>query len=274
MTNITSNETTKRRAGLEIWKTVVLFLVGWLGLKIVATGTQIIRCLSFGATLDEIFIFLTTNEVPQIIRNALYTDEARMAINTSVYLIIFAILLAIVNVDFKKLLSSYKSKWALLGAIIGLVTILSFNRIYSTITSFFYQMTDNDNESALDSIIVIYPIISLIIFGIVGPICEELTYRVGLFESLKKLCKSKVPAYIVTMIIFALIHFAFESVTAFVLTGDPAYMINELLNIPLYLSAAFVFTFLYDRIGFAASTNCHIFNNLLSIGLTIILSLL
>lgn len=277
MANTVSNETTKRNTGLKIWKTIVLFFVGWLGLKIVATGTQVIRCLTFGASLNDILIFLTTDDpaqIPEVIKRALGTLEANMIINTVVYLLMFAIFIAIVNVDFKNLLKSYKSKWALFGALIGLAAILTFNRFYSTAISFFYHMSDNDNETSLNNIIVVYPIISLFVFGIVGPVVEELTYRVGLFESLKKICKSKVPAYIVTMLIFALIHFAFDSVTTFIMTGDSAYMINELLNLPLYLGAAFVFTFLYDKIGFAASTNCHIFNNLLSVGLTIILSLL
>ena len=115
MTNTVSNETTKRNTGLKIWKTIVLFFVGWLGLKIVATGTQVIRCLTFGASLNDILIFLTTDDpaqIPEVIKRALGTLEANMTINAVVYLLMFAILIAIVNVDFKILLKS-KDEYAI-----------------------------------------------------------------------------------------------------------------------------------------------------------------
>lgn len=277
MTNVTYNESPKRNTGLKIWKTIVLFFVGWLGLKIVATGTQIIRCLTFGATTEEILAFLTaedSSQVPQIIKVALGTIEAKATINFTVYFIVFAILIAIINVDFKHLFISFKDKWPLPAALIGLAVILTFNRLYSTTINFFYKMTNNENENSLDSIIVVYPFISLVVFGLIGPIVEEITYRVGLFDTIKKGTRSRLIAYIVSMLVFALIHFSFDSIIKYINTGNPKQFINELLNLPLYLSAAFVFTFLYDKGGIAASLYCHIFNNILSIGLTIILSLL
>ena len=43
----------------------------------------------------------------------------------------------------------------------------------------------NENEEDLRSFIVVYPITSIIFLGFIGPMCEELTYRVGVFGVLK-----------------------------------------------------------------------------------------
>jgi membrane protease YdiL (CAAX protease family) len=103
------------------------------------------------------------------------------------------------------------------------------------------------------------PIISLITFGFLGPIVEEWTYRLGLFQYLKG--RSKWLAYLVTLTIFGLIHFDFSTTN----------LTNELFNLPIYLVAGAWFCFLYDRFGLKVAMATHIFNNLLSV-MSILLS--
>lgn len=67
------------------------------------------------------------------------------------------------------------------------------------------NISENQNEDAVRSIITLNPFLSTIAVAIVGPIVEEFTYRYGLFGALKK--KSKKLAYFVTIILFALISF-------------------------------------------------------------------
>jgi membrane protease YdiL (CAAX protease family) len=115
------------------------------------------------------------------------------------------------------------------------------------------QLEDNQNQAAIVRLVKDSPIISLVTFGLLGPIVEEWTYRLGLFQYLKS--RNKWFAYLLTLTIFGLIHFDFTSTN----------LTNELLNLPIYLVAGAWFCFLYDRFGLQVAMSTHIFNNLLSV---------
>ena len=110
----------------------------------------------------------------------------------------------------------------------------------------------------LRSFITIYPFISLIFLGVIGPICEELTYRVGLFSVLKK---PKWLAYVIGTLVFALAHFSFTSTN----------IINELVNLPVYIVSGFALCLAYDKFGLAASLTAHTVNNIYSVSMVIFL---
>ena len=265
----------KPEVALTIGKTLLLFFVGWIGLQLLATAAQILRCVAFNVSWTDIELFLiaeNSSQVPQTVKDVLGTSESNMLINGSVYIVAFIGLLAILNLDIKKFFDSFKNSKAFLAGLIGLAIIYIFNILYSNIVDVFYPLTPNNNETSLDNIIVVYPILSYLIFGLVGPIVEELTYRVGLFDTCRKISKSRVLAYVITMIVFAFIHFEFGSVTK-LLNGDPTLFINEILNMPKYLFAAATFVYLYEKYGLAGSLSCHVFNNFLSISFVIINSL-
>jgi membrane protease YdiL (CAAX protease family) len=98
-----------------------------------------------------------------------------------------------------------------------------------------------------------FPALSILFFGLIGPIVEEITYRVGLFGLAKRV--NRVFAYIIVPIVFGFIHFDFESI------GTDRFL-NEIFNMPTYILGGLALAFLYDRFGFAASTTTHILNNL------------
>ena len=128
--------------------------------------------------------------------------------------------------------------------------------LYNSIIAQFIELPKNANEDIAEQMIKQYPVICFFILGFIGPICEELTYRFGLFGLLKK--KNRILAYIVSALVFGIIHFDF--------TGD---LIVELLNLPTYIICGALFGLAYDLCGFEASLTAHITNNLYAVILTI-----
>ena len=229
---------------------LLLFVVGFIGFQIIGTLVQIPFLLKARAD------FPGDN---QAILKYISSAQVSMFVNAISYCIIFIILLFIAMPGLKNIFKSFKDKKAYLGALLAFAIIYSFNIFYSIILGIAGVKSDsNNNQQALDSIIKVYPLVSLLVFGIIGPVCEELTYRVGLFDFVKR--KNRILAYVGTIVIFTLIHFDFSA----------SNIVNELINVPYYAAAAFAFTYVYDRFGFAASATAHIANNLFSIITSII----
>ena len=224
-------------------KQLIIFLVGWIGFNIFATTIQM-AILIFGN------IYWGSGE--EILRRS----SMSMLVNGVAYLgLIFAIFL-ISRYDIKKLFKSFKQYQSYIAGAVCLLSMFAFNILYSSLLGLIkIPSGDNQNEASLQSLQDIYPLTCLLIFGIVGPICEEMTYRVGLFSLLRR--KNKAVAYVVTILVFALIHFNFST--------DKWTLINELLNLPYYMFAAAAFSFTYDKFGFAGSVSAHISNNLISL---------
>ncbi len=229
---------------IEPGRQVALFLTGWLGFQLMAMLLQ--------------FIFLAIFKYIPDTTNSLFN----MTVNCTAYALLFTALLFIVTpLAFKDLLKGFKKLTPYVAGIACLVAILSFNFVYGIILSFIkVPVSDNVNEQNIETMTKMYFLPSLIFFGIIGPVCEELTYRVGLFSLGAR--KSKFLGYIITIVVFAFIHFNFE----------PDSLVNELLNLPYYAFAALAFSFTYDKFGFAGSVTGHILNNLLSIVSTYLLT--
>ncbi|MCR5332547.1 MAG: CPBP family intramembrane metalloprotease [Bacilli bacterium] len=228
---------------VPFWLEIVLFAVGWLGFQVLGLVLSLV-------------IKLAPWDV--IVKEAVLTFSA--------YGLLGGIMIAISCKHLKELALSFK-KWLVpVSAIVGFIAILTFNMVYGSIIKLIHlDISDNANETSINSITTVYPLLSILIIGLVGPLCEELTYRVGFYSFFRRI--NKYLAYALTMVFFAFIHFDFE---AFSIGG--ATLINEFLNLPYYLAAAFVFTFLYEKIGFGASFACHATNNLASVLSTLLLS--
>lgn len=241
---------------LPIWKQIALFIIGWLGFQLLGGGISLIFSRVASVAYTE-----------EAAREAfLKSATVNGAINFIAYLFLFVLFIVTLWKDIKKVLLSFK-KWIIpVAAVLGWVTILVFNLIYNTVLAQCgISISDNDNEQTLNKIIGAYPLISLLVFGLIGPLCEELTYRLGLYSFLRRI--NVVLAFVVTMFVFALIHFDWRSI------GTDA-VFNELLNLPFYFCAAFVFTFIYEKCGFAAAFTCHAMNNVFSVVATIINNLM
>lgn len=229
-------------------KQLIIFLIGLFGLILIEYTVQLI------VELPAIAYFgLDSPELEQFLLSATHN----MIISCSSYVILFIVLSLISKQHFLELTKSFRGWKPFVAAIIGLFIVYTFNFLYNSFLELInVPIAHNANENSLNEVMKQFPIISLIIFANLGPICEELTYRVGLFSLLKR--KNRYLAYIVTILVFSFIHFDYTSI------GTDAFF-NELLNIPFYVFAGFVFTFLYEKNGLAGSVTCHILNNTLSL---------
>ena len=216
---------------------LILFVVGLLGLDLIGT----------------IIILILVAINPEYLKeeSAIYV-QGNMIVNSirySIIILIFAaLLLPRLGVIFKK----FKNwKTDLIGVGMGAAVLLT-GFLYNLIIQQFINPGVNDNQALAVQMIKNFPVISFIVLGIFGPVSEEITYRYGLFEFVGK--KNKILAYIVTILVFSLIHFNFQ--------GN---MTVELLNLPSYVIAGFLLTFTYHKFGFNASVIAHIVNNLYAV---------
>lgn len=212
-------------AKLDVWKEVLLFALG--NVFVISLISAIVGTILF-----------SMNEVDKAGAKALIT-----------YAVLFAILVVVVGLDFKKLLPKFKN-WIpyVVGLAVG-ASILLFDQTYMRLVNLFYSTGTGGNETAIRQVIARYPAASIIIFGIIGPICEELTYRVGMFNLVKRW--NRIAAYIVTGVIFGLIHMDFG--------GNIA---TEFIILPTYIAPGLLLSFAYDLYDLPCSLTAHITNNL------------
>jgi membrane protease YdiL (CAAX protease family) len=133
------------------------------------------------------------------------------------------------------------------------ITLMAAGVLINALTSIWHTPADNINQQGVESIAKSYPLIGIFIMGIVGPICEELTYRVGLYSFLRRI--NKYLAIILTMVIFAMIHFTF----------DAENIVEELWSLPSYLVSGLLLTLAYEVRGPACSITAHACYNLIAI---------
>ena len=167
------------------------------------------------------------------------------------YLFMFAGLMTIVLTTRRNhFFSKYKRGLDYVYGIGYAITIVIASMILGAIISLFHEVADNTNQSAALEISKNYPIMAFILLGFLGPICEELTYRVGLYSFFRRI--NKYLAFAVTIVVFALIHFDFTA----------SDMINELWNLPSYILAGAILTVAYEHRGPACSMTAHVLYNI------------
>ncbi len=170
--------------------------------------------------------------------------------NSTVYVLLLIGLLSIVIFTRRKYFFEGYTKG--LNYVYGLgyaITLVLIGSAFSSIVSIFHEVSDNVNQTAAIEYAQNYPIIAFFVVGIIGPVCEELTYRVGLYSFLRRI--NKYLAFAVTTIIFAFIHFNFDS----------ADIVNEFWSLPSYLLAGFILTLAYEHRGPACSMTAHVLYN-------------
>lgn len=231
---------------------IVIFLTGIFGLSLFATIYELIaRSLIDEAIIDIAF------------RGTIYG----VWMNFFAYLPIAVIMVFLLGkVAINTILKQFKDKKSISEGftfaailIFGSAFINSLFMSIGTLAGLEYSV--NDNESLIRESIANLPLISFFFVVVFAPFVEELTYRVGLFGSLKK--KNRVLAYVVCAIFFGFIHFNFQ-------VESKNDLLIELLNLPSYIFAGLLFCFAYDRNeSFVACWIPHVFNNLLSFLFTI-----
>lgn len=169
---------------------------------------------------------------------------------TSTYILMLAGLFFIVFFTRRQhFFNKYKRKIDYIYGVGYAIMLVLVGLLVSNLVSIFYQASDNVNQQAAASFSKNYPILAFFVIALLGPICEELTYRVGLYSFLRRI--NKYLALTVTTIVFALIHFDFEATD----------MVNELWSIPSYLVAGAILTLAYEHRGPACSMLAHVLYN-------------
>lgn len=230
-------------------KQLLLFFLGWIGLL----GFAILFSALFGFIVP---LILTLEETDIFLNSDLFFSYINSLTYVTLFMIGMILIWPYLRTTFIPAL--FSGQWWL-GLPFTFAILLTSFGLVSLYDALGIQLEDNQNQAAIVRLVKDSPIISLVTFGLLGPIVEEWTYRLGLFQYLKG--RSKWVAYLVTLTIFGFIHFDFNATN----------LTNELLNLPIYLVAGAWFCFLYDRFGLQVAMATHIFNNLLSV-MSILLS--
>lgn len=223
-------------------KSLTFFIVGFLFIKVIAL----------------IFQLIGQNGGWYFIASGTYSG----AINFASYFVTLGIIILILSNNSNQFFKEFANKWTwIYGLGFGFLLMIASSAV-TAFMNLFQQVGENANESAIDSITTSFPVLSVIVFGLLGPICEEFTFRVGLFSFLKKY--NRIAAYLGTAIVFGFLHFTF----------NPSTIITELINLPSYIVAGLLLCYFYDYKGIGASTVAHMTNNLFAIISQLVLSFL
>ncbi len=231
---------------------LLALFIGYIGLSIISTFVQVVLIISCwsGISASGLQVGELANGIFSL--SDISTGKGLAIVFFPSYVLLFSIFVLFLWADIKPILLRFKKGASYLGALLALVAMYAFNIVYNILTIKFTGGQVNQNQSNVVSIVKLYPFTSLIVFGILGPFVEECTYRLGLFNLLKRF--STIGAYLLSALFFAAIHFDWS---------NPSVL--EWLNIPPYFFSGFVFAFIYDKIGFGASYLAHAANNIISV---------
>lgn len=257
---------------LVFWKNIILFIWG--------SGFYFLLNYLMNLIFDRFYNSMGENLYNIVLMNACY----------GLLLLGFIIFFIVDRKSGKALLRSFKGyKQYLFGLIIYIIGYILEIMINVIISKVYGNTNVNTNESGLRDMISYSPWAIFFPIVIFGPICEEMTYRVGLYGLIAK--KNKWVAIIVSAIVFGLLHFSFSSIFAVInydnllanqsnilkyldSAGNVLYytkdqviqnLITELLNLPAYILSGLLFGFAYAHTGkITTSLTAHILNNLIS----------
>ena len=225
---LNQDNTPKKEYKFPMWKRGVLLAIGIIGLNLFAL---IVSFMVMG----------------------LPKGDRSGALNLIVYSFLFVSMMAVIFFDIPKNLKLFKGWKPYVFAIVFFFGVISFNAFYTRIVNLFYPIDTSSNEAGVRNVIDVYPVASIFILGIIGPFCEELAYRVGLFGLLKRV--NRVLAYVVTGLVFGFLHFDFRSPD----------IVNEFIFLPTYIFPGIAFAVAYDLFGFPCCWLAHTTNNLFAI---------
>lgn len=230
---------------------LALFLTGSIGLTVFSIILQyLILAIAKNAYVVE---GLSGNALSNALKVFAGGVAYQAYLTLGAYLALFLTLLVVLGRGLYKLTDRFKKKETYLGLLIGLGMMVLI-AVYSRLTA----TGNNANENAVESVVGFAPVASIFIVGIVGPFCEEVTYRVGLYNFLKRW--NWIAALVITSVLFAAIHFDWSNASS----------ATEWINFPIYLAMGFILTFTYEKFGFGASFLAHFTNNFIGVILEVI----
>lgn len=237
-------KTSERVVTVPIIHQILFFAIGFIGLNILNLIAQFIVLAAVGFDFN-------VAETP--INNAITISIT--------YFSLLAIMSIFVILKRKKFLHAFTSWKPYVAGLIGGIALIAISIGYSALVQAIHPVGDNTNQTAVVEVTKALPFLTIFVLSFVGPLCEELTYRVGLYSFLNRW--SKIAAFIISTVVFAFIHFDWNALLE-ISDGNTEAIVVELLNLPSYIIAGVGLAFLYDKFGFAASLLAHVLNNLIS----------
>lgn len=237
-------------------KEIVLFLTGWAGFQLIGTLLSLFIQLNTKATL--IAAGLSGASYTAAMEAYLKTGAYYAAVNYPAYIILFCVMVNIVSGDLPRFKNLFKNGKTYLGFPIG-VGLIFFSFLYNVFLLAIGYSNQNANQTAVYGMIDASPILAILCIGILGPFCEELAYRVGLFGFSRRI--NVYLAYAVASVLFGFIHMHFLSLSktgGLIWVNDP----EEWVTLPDYVVTGLVLAFTYEKLGFGASYLAHLTNNL------------
>ena len=228
---------------IAIWKGILVVIIGLLGFNLFAMlAAEIIKAI------------LPESEIQARI------IEMNGWINFSSYAIgLISIIVVLGQGQIEKMFRKYKQLQVYLNGIgIGFIVLLA-QSLYSMIANMIFgPVQENVNQGSIIDMIKTIPFLTFFVTVIFAPLLEEMVYRYSLFGMLHK--KNRIFAYIVTLLVFGLIHFDF---TCFKNGADA--MKIEFMNLPAYLIAGGILCYAYEKNGsLISSITAHATNNLIA----------
>jgi len=172
---------------------------------------------------------------------------------------------------FKILFASFKDWKGYVAGIVGGLALIGITTLYNILIGVLFRaagMPDpgvNQNETAIRAMVQALPVLSVIVFGLMGPFCEEVTYRIGLFGFSSRLGKAL--GYILSALVFGMVHFNWSALFSPELRSS---LPTEFAALPSYIGSGLALAFLYDRFGLSASYTAHALNNTISVVTTML----
>ena len=231
-----------------------------------------IKGLLFTLLLYILYTFICPYLLSSIFRNFITTDNYIINNLTLliIYLITLIILIAFVYQDFfKDLKNFFKNPTPILNTalscwIYGFIVMIASNLFATALTSGIAT-----NEELVQSTLIEDPIYMIPVVVLIGPIIEEIIFRLGL----KKAFTKKLPFMLFSGFIFGALH---------IISGFDSYSLSYLLShlkdwlfIVPYGALGFYFAkAYYETDNIFASITPHILHNTLSVALIIISNLI
>lgn len=237
------------------WREGYFFLTGWLGFQLLGTIFSLIF-LALASKAYQIAGFSGASlkaSLEAFQNSATYAG----AVDFTAYIIFFCAFVSLLGRDIDRLFARFKLKTTYYGFLYVLI-VYAFTFFWAILRTYVFKNTDtNSNQLAVVSLEKESPVLSIIVFGFLGPFCEECAYRVGLFGFFRRI--NRYLAYILTGLVFGFIHFHFRY----------AGQLSEWLALPGYIFTGLALAHAYERHGFGASYLAHVTLNLISIILTL-----
>jgi membrane protease YdiL (CAAX protease family) len=236
---------------LPIWEKIAFFLIGFIGIKIISKVIQ------------RIIQMTTLVQVNQTL--------ALVLINFLTYLLLLLAFLGFIFLDrrktYLKLFNELKKPDTYIWALIGFGLVLGYQMVLGnlfTISFSFYG--NNANESSIESMTKVYPVLMFIITVFFAPLAEEFTYRIGLVDSIGHKYQFRWLGVIISAIIFGCIHadiinsyyelvyYTQNEASAEVIKQATYALYNEWLNLPIYIGSGFFLALTYAKSGKISSS--------------------